>query len=92
MTQIIVVALIPPLNMEPMCNAAYFVFHKVGDIRSGLGAKYRIIGQVSGETVVQIPAPFDDYDASWIPIDAKIEYDEKARREFENGFLTAIRG
>jgi hypothetical protein len=46
MTLMILVALIPPLNMEAICNAAYFVFHKVGDIKSGLGAKYQIIGQV----------------------------------------------
>lgn len=59
----ILVALIPPLNMESICNAAYFVFHKVGDIRVGPGMKYRIIGQVQNEAVVQIPASFDDYDA-----------------------------
>ena len=69
------------LCLTPIGNAAYFVFHKVGNIRSGPSTKYRIIGQVSNETVVQIPDTFDDYDAAWIPIDAKIEYDEKAKTE-----------
>jgi hypothetical protein len=69
------------LCLTPICNAAYFVFHKVGNIRSGPSTKYRIIGQVSNETIVQIPDTFDDYDATWIPIDAKIEYDEKAKTE-----------
>jgi hypothetical protein len=67
------------LSHISLCNAAYFVFHKAGNIRSIPSPKYRVIGQVSNETIVQIPDTFDDYDATWIPIDAKIEYDEKAK-------------
>jgi hypothetical protein len=69
------------LYLTSVCNAAYFVFHKAGNIRSGPSTKYRVIGQVSNETIVQIPNTFDDYDATWIPIDAKIEYDKKAKTE-----------
>lgn len=75
------VTVISILCLTSVCNAAYFVFHKAGNIRSGPSTKYRVIGQVSNETIVQIPDTFDDYDATWIPIDAKIEYDEKAKTE-----------
>jgi hypothetical protein len=73
------VTVISMLSLTSLCNAAYFVFHKAGNIRSGPSTKHRVIGQVSNETIVQIPDTFDDYDATWIPIDAKIEYDEKAK-------------
>jgi hypothetical protein len=64
-----------------ICNGAYFVFHKAGNIRSGPGTGYRIIGKVSDETVAQIPESFHDYDASWIPIDSKTRYDGKTNKE-----------
>jgi len=65
----------------PVSDAAYFVFHKLGNIRSGPGTKYRVIGQLSKETIAEIPATFHDLDASWIPIDAKTEYDQKSKTE-----------
>ena len=65
----------------PMSEAAYFVFHKQGNIRSGPGTKYRVIGQLSKETIAEIPATFHDFDASWIPIDEKTEYDRKSKTE-----------
>ena len=67
--------------LAPVSDAAYFVFHKLGNIRSGPGTKYRVIGQLSKETIAEIPATFHDFDASWIPIDAKTEYDKKSKTE-----------
>ena len=67
--------------LVPVSDAAYFVFHKLGNIRSGPGTKYRVIGQLSKETIAEIPATFHDFDASWIPIDAKTEYDQKSKSE-----------
>ena len=69
------------LSMAPVSDAAYFVFYKLGNIRSGPGTKYRVIGQLSKETIAEIPATFHDFDASWIPIDARSKYDEKSQEE-----------
>ena len=77
---------IPLIGMLVFClvsmsDAAYFVFHKLGNIRSGPGTKYRVIGQLSKETIAEIPETFHNFDASWIPIDAKTEYDQKSKTE-----------
>ena len=68
-------------SLPQVSDAAYFVFHKLGNIRSGPGIKYRVIGQLSKETIAEIPASFHDFDASWIPIDARIKYDQKGKTE-----------
>jgi len=60
-------------------EAAYFVFTKKGNIRSGPGNKYRIIGQLAKETIAEIPATFTDYEAKWIAIDGKTELDKKTK-------------
>lgn len=75
------VALVLMLCVAPICNAAYFVFHKAGNARSGPGTKYRVIGRVSEAMLAQIPASFHDYEAAWIPIEEKTEYDKKNRPE-----------
>jgi hypothetical protein len=63
----------------PLSDAAYFVFNKKGNIRSGPGSKYRVIGQLAKETIAEIPDTFTDYEATWIAIDAKTEFDRKAK-------------
>lgn len=65
--------------LAPSSNAAYFVFNKKGNIRSGPGTKYRVIGQLAKETIAQIPDTFTDYEAKWIAIDAKTESDNKRK-------------
>lgn len=75
----VVVALV--FCLTPVSQAAHFVFQKLGNIRSGPGTKYRVVGQLSKETIAEIPATFHDYDAKWIPIDAKTEYDQKSKAE-----------
>jgi hypothetical protein len=62
-------------------EAAYFVFTKKGNIRSGPGNKYRIIGQLAKETIAEIPETFTDFGAKWIAIDAKTELDKKTKAE-----------
>ena len=62
-------------------EAAYFVFTKKGNIRSGPGTKYRVIGQLAKETITEIPETFTDYEAKWIAIDAKTELDKKTKAE-----------
>ena len=52
-------------------QASYFVFTKKGNVRSGPGTKYRVIGQLAKETIAEIPDTFTDYEAKWIAIDAK---------------------
>lgn len=64
-------------QIASISHAAYFVFEKKGNVRSGPGTKYRIIGQLSKGTIAQIPASFKAYDAKWLPIDAKSENDKK---------------
>ena len=77
----IVMTLALVLSMTSVAHGAYFVFEKLGNIRSGPGTKYRIIGQLSRETVVEIPSSFSDFDAVWIPIDAKIESNQATKSE-----------
>ena len=62
-------------------EAAYFVFTKKGNIRSGPGTNYRVIGQLAKETIAEIPETFTDYEAKWIAIDAKTELDKKTKAE-----------
>ena len=62
-------------------EAAYFVFKKKGNIRSGPGIKYRVIGQLAKETIAEIPDSFKDYEAKWIAIDAKTKTDNKTKGE-----------
>jgi hypothetical protein len=57
--------------------ASYFVFTKKGNIRSGPGTRYRVIGQLAKETIAEIPDTFTDYEAKWIAIDAKTKFDQK---------------
>ncbi len=64
-----------------VCNAAYFVFTKKGNIRSGPGTKYRVIGQLAKETISEIPDTFTNYDATWIAIDAKTKYNKITKTE-----------
>jgi len=68
-------------SLAPSSNAAYFLFNKKGNIRSGPGTKYRVIGQLAEETIAEIPETFNDYEAKWIAIDAKIELDKKTKAE-----------
>ena len=77
----IVITMALVLSMTSVAHGAYFVFEKLGNIRSGPGTKYRIIGQLSKETVVEIPSSFSDFDAAWIPIDAKIERNQATKSE-----------
>jgi hypothetical protein len=62
-------------------QASYFVFTKKGNIRSGPGTKYRVIGQLAKETIAEIPDTFTDYEAKWIAIDAKKKFDKKTNGE-----------
>ena len=68
-------------SVTPSSNAAYFVFNKKGNIRSGPGTKYRVIGQLAKETIAEIPETFNDFKAKWIAIDAKTELDKKTKAE-----------
>ena len=68
-------------SIAPSSNAAYFVFNKKGNIRSGPGTKYRVIGQLAQETIAEIPETFNDYEAKWIAIDAKTALDKKTKTE-----------
>ena len=62
-------------------EAAYFVFTKKGNVRSGPGTNYRVVGQLGKETIAEIPESFTDYGAKWIAIDAKTERDKKTQAE-----------
>jgi len=68
-------------SIAPSSHAAYFVFTKKGNIRSGPGTRYRLIGQLAKETIAEIPETFNDYEAKWIAIDAKTELDKKTKAE-----------
>ena len=69
------------LGLVQIAGAAYFVFTKKGNIRSGPGTKYRVIGQLAKETIAEIPDTFTDYEAKWIAIDAKVGYDKQTKAE-----------
>ena len=77
----IFVSILLMFPIAPSSNAAYFVFNKKGNIRSGPGTKYRVIGQLAKETIAEIPDTFNDYEAKWIAIDAKTELDKKTKAE-----------
>ena len=62
-------------------EGAYFVFTKKGNVRSGPGTKYRVIGQLAQETIAEIPHSFAEYEAKGIAIDAKAELDKNTRTE-----------
>jgi hypothetical protein len=65
--------------LTPPSYGSYFVFTKKGNIRSGPGIKYRVIGQLAKETIAEIPDSFTDYKAQWIAIDAKTQFDNKTK-------------
>jgi len=69
------------LGIVAETQAAYFVFSKKGNIRSGPGTDYRVIGQLAKETIAEIPDTFTDYEAKWIAIDAKTRPDNKTMGE-----------
>jgi hypothetical protein len=77
----IFVSILLTFSIAPSSNAAYFVFNKKGNIRSGPGTKYRVIGQLANETIAEIPETFNDFKAKWIAIDAKTELDKKTKAE-----------
>lgn len=79
-TQMIVLACIMLLlGIVAETQASYFVFTKKGNVRSGPGTKYRVIGQLAKETIAEIPDTFTDYEAKWIAIDAKTVVDNKTK-------------
>lgn len=80
---VIFTIIILALCLAPASNAAYFIFNKKGNIRSGPGTKYRVIGQLAKETIAEIPPSFTDYEAKWIAIDAKTEIVTKKNIERE---------
>ena len=67
------------LGVVAETQASYFVFTKKGNVRSGPGTKYRVIGQLAKETIAEIPSTFTDYQAKWIAIDAKTVFDNKTK-------------
>ena len=69
------------LGIVAETQAAYFVFRKKGNVRSGPGTKYRVIGQLAKETIAEIPDTFTDYEAKWIAFDAKTNPDSKTKGE-----------
>ena len=78
---IVFACIMPLLFLGGKTEAAYFVFTKKGNIRSGPGTKYRVIGQLAKETIAEIPETFTDYEARWIAIDAKTELNKKTKVE-----------
>jgi hypothetical protein len=78
---IILVCAVLILGVVRVSGAAYFVFTKKGNIRSGPGTKYRVIGQLAQETIAKIPDTFTDYEAKWIAIDAKTKSDKQTKAE-----------
>jgi hypothetical protein len=79
LTVLVCVVLI--LAVARVSGAAYFVFTKKGNVRSGPGIKYRVIGQLAQETIAEIPDTFTDYQAKWIAIEAKTEPHKQAKAE-----------
>ena len=79
LTILVCIALI--LGLVRVSGAAYFVFNKKGNIRSGPGIKYRVIGQLAKETIAEIPDTFTDYEAKWIAIDAKTGSNKQTKAE-----------
>lgn len=77
----ILVCVVLILGMVRVSGAAYFVFTKKGNIRSGPGIKYRVIGQLAQETIAEIPDTFTDYEAKWIAIEAKTEFHQQTKAE-----------
>ena len=77
----ILVCVVLMLGVVRVSGAAYFVFSKKGNIRSGPGTKYRVIGQLAQETIAEIPDTFTDYEAKWIAIDAKTGSDKQTKAE-----------
>ena len=75
----ILVCIVLILGLVRVSWAAYFVFNKKGNIRSGPGTKYRVIGQLAKETIAEIPDTFTDYEAKWIAIDAKTGSDKQTK-------------
>jgi hypothetical protein len=67
------------LGIVAETQASYFVFTKKGNVRSGPGTRYRVIGQLAKETIAEIPGTFTDYEAKWIAIDAKTVLDNKRK-------------
>ena len=79
-TQMIVLACIMLLlGIVAETQASYFVFTKKGNVRSGPGTNYRVIGQLAKETIAEIPQAFTDYQAKWIAIDGKTVFDNKRK-------------
>ena len=76
----ILVCIVLILGVVRVAGAAYFVFNKKGNIRSGPGTKYRVIGQLAKETIAEIPDTFTDYEAKWIAIDAKTGSDKQTAK------------
>ena len=77
----ILVCVVFILGVVRVSGAAYFVFNKKGNIRSGPGTKYRVIGQLAQETIAEIPDTFTDYEAKWIAIEAKTGSDKQTKAE-----------
>jgi len=77
---IILVCVVLILGVVRVSGAAYFVFSKKGNIRSGPGTKYRVIGQLAKETIAELPDTFTDYEAKWIAIEAKTRSDTQTKR------------
>ena len=78
---ILFACLLVSLFLAAETEGAYFVFTKKGNVRSGPGTNYRVIGQLAKETIAEIPETFTDYEAKWIAIDAKTELDKKTKTE-----------
>jgi hypothetical protein len=76
---IFLVCVVLILGVVRVSGAAYFVFTKKGNVRSGPGTKYRVIGQLAQETIAEIPDTFTDYEAKWIAIDAKTGPDKRTQ-------------
>lgn len=77
----ILVCVVLILGVVRVSGAAYFVFTKKGNIRSGPGTRYRVIGQLAQETIAEIPSTFTDYEAKWIAIDSGSASDLQAENE-----------
>ncbi|MEW6614809.1 MAG: hypothetical protein AB1401_05025 [Thermodesulfobacteriota bacterium] len=58
----------------------FFATIKKGDIRSGPGINYKIVGKVNALELLELPEDFTDYNAEWIPIETKIKYTEGERQ------------
>ena len=80
-TLTVLVCVVLILGVVRVSGAAYFVFNKKGNIRSGPGTTYRVIGQLAKETIAEIPDTFTDYEAKWIAIEAKTRSDKQTKAE-----------